>query len=197
MINVWEIMNKIKTWFLEFFRIQNKEEFCVGMVLPSAFLYFLVFENVFLSATICSLVVIACGYLWERSGRSGEKKFWRRYICPLVFMVPVMINHPSWWLVGSYFALMGSISCGYGIPTTQPEDPGSAIGRFWYTGFAETMHPDVPETTLQRYSTMFTRGTIACLMGLSLAPLMFVDTGQWLMSTALLVVGIVVVVDRV
>lgn len=101
-------------------------------------------------------------FLWAWTG-AGHGAFWRKILMPFIVCLVVFLFHNHWskyWIWLSFPLSAIVLSLGYGIPSTQPPDPGSPLGRFW--------HKRVPE-----YSEFLTRATIWILLALSFIPAFF------------------------
>lgn len=95
--------------------------------------------------------------LWAYGGAEFGKKVVRRLGVPVLIVVSAIFGGQPWWAVISIPLGFGILSIGYGIPSTQPPDAGSALGRFWYR-----ISP--------KWSNVLTRATIAVLLTVAFAP---------------------------
>lgn len=89
-----------------------------------------------------------CAFLWALTGSESKYnwKLWRRLGVPLIWAICIW----KWQALVAVPAAFGFMSLGYGLPSTQPPDEGSALGRFFWklTGGNELV------------SNICTRGTI-------------------------------------
>ena len=108
---------------------------------------------------------IACGILWSMGGTVN--KAYRRVGCSLLPVLVVFIHSQDgtgtlnlWpWLS---FPLAYAVLCiGYGMPSSQPYDEGSALGRFWDRVFV---------LSSDYWANFFTRATIYFLLALAFIP---------------------------
>lgn len=107
----------------------NKEELAYGFVFGASMVYW---THLWAIPT-----AVICAYLWARSGMEGEAKFWRRVLCPVAQNVALAVSIPfsPEFLIASTaagFCATLMLSVGYGIPSTQPPDPGSVLGRYFF-----------------------------------------------------------------
>ena len=84
----------------------------------------------------------------------GEDKFWRRLGVPIVTSLVSAICLHSYVPLLSILPVYACFTIGYGLPSTQPPDEGSALGRFWYKFFKQDYHK----------ADVATRATIYLLM---------------------------------
>ena len=125
----------------------NKEELIIGAVFGLSFV--LVF------GWLVVPVSAATSFLWALGGRYGGGI--RRWGVPAVVVaVSFYLTHAGNVLV-SYPLGVAVLSIGYGIPSTQPPDSGSALGSFWYK-----IKPELAD--------LLTRGTIYLLLALAFLP---------------------------
>lgn len=96
------------------------------------------------------LIAALTSILWALGG-AGYLGYnaWRRVGCPIVLSVVFLFTGHSWALSSGALQYT-ALTIGYGIPSkignptaqdgyfdkTKYSDPGSAIGRFWYTRFS-------------------------------------------------------------
>ena len=123
---------------------------------------------------------LGCAFLWALGGAENSKKAWRRLGVPLValdvfILAHVPIKFPL--VLASTGAAFGVLTIGYGIPSTQPPDAGSWLGRFFYKLAGSR---EVP-------AALLTRGTLALLLALAYLPLAWVNGGAYLRMTVTLV----------
>lgn len=100
----------------------NKEELIIGAVFGLTFVFNL--------GWLVLPVLAATSFLWALGGQYGGGI--RRWGVPGVVVCAAFIlsRHGSVFL--AYPLGVAVLSIGYGIPSTQPPDSGSALGRFWY-----------------------------------------------------------------
>lgn len=111
----------------------------------------------------CVIPMILCSLLWAIGGQYGHA--WRVYGIPLVLCSSVLwfhMNQPLLvYLPYPFMALI--LSLGYGLPSTQPYDKGSSLGRFW-----------IQITEDNEFSaTIYARGTIILGVGVCMIPWLF------------------------
>lgn len=128
----------------------NKEELAYGALFQCLFAYYLEWHILW--------AIPISAFLWALSGSESRFnwKVWRRLGCPLVSCIGLYV---ATGLSNVFYALPFSfwaLCVGYGTPSTQPVDEGSALGRFyyWITNGNELM------------TNMLTRGTILALAAL-------------------------------
>lgn len=147
-------------------------EFATGAAAGAAFLPW--YHSIGL---VPSAVVIAmCASLWALGGTL--KKVYRRVGVPgLVCMAAARVAWPLspieiGSIVAAFAVIYAASSFGYGTPSMQPPDEGSALGKFWFKVFSGRM----------LYVELATRATVGCLVG-SAAPalwLAFQDVPRWI-----------------
>jgi hypothetical protein len=101
---------------------------------------------------------ILSGLLGALGGAERSSKLFRRFFLPLMIAGEAYRVFHSWYVL-SIFLMSLVFSIGYGIP--DETDAGSPLGRFFYALFKHNMV----------LANIFTRGTIGCLIGLTLAPI--------------------------
>jgi hypothetical protein len=92
--------------------------------------------------------VVACAYFWWKGGRKGNS--WQVYGCTVSCYLPMFLVSQNWMVLIPAIPTGVLLSMGYGIPSTQPPDKGSTLGRFFYKYFDED----------EKKANFFTRGTI-------------------------------------
>lgn len=132
----------------------NVEELIVGGVF-GAFLW------VFIGAWAI-LTVPLCAFLWAWTG-AGNGAIWRKLGCPLVACIAIWMVDKNWSVWIGFLPMCLVLSMGYGIPSMQPPDEGSPLGRFWFKKFKGNM---------QR-AQWATRATIYTLLALCFIPALF------------------------
>lgn len=114
---------------------------------------------------------LVSAFLGAFAGAEGTSKNWRRFLIPFA-LAGLAYGHLSNFWVITIMVMMGAFSMGYGIPDFS--DDGSALGRFWYNLFSFT---DITRRTL--LANVFTRGTIALMVNLSLISIPLIK-GNWI-----------------
>ena len=111
----------------------------------------------------CALVTLASGFglsdlvvvlvgslLWAVGGAPHFGKAWRRVGCPALVGLSFIIKTGSWLGVPAALATFGVLTLGYGLPSTQPPDEGSMLGRIaWKLAKGN-----------ENLATLYARGTI-------------------------------------
>lgn len=101
---------------------------------------------------------VICAAFWALGGAPNLSAGWRRLGCPIVQAGTLYAATRYPWVVVSVLPAFGFLSLGYGIPSTQPYDEGSTLGKFFSrsvgTGFM---------------ANVLTRGTILLGLWLSFA----------------------------
>ena len=79
---------------------------------------------------IALLAIPACAFLWALSGSESKYnyKLWRRLGVPLVWVIGIF----NYYALAAVPIAFGFLSMGYGLPSTQPPDEGSGLGRFFW-----------------------------------------------------------------
>jgi hypothetical protein len=129
----------------------NKEELIIGAIIPLMFFYCYGWWVIL----ICPITSL----FWAMAGAEGFDKFWRRVLVPASICLLLSIIMHRWWVLFGILPAWGSLSIGYGYPSTQPPDEGSALGRFWWKVCKQN----------QFWTDFFTRGTIYLLFFTSIA----------------------------
>lgn len=130
-------------------------EFVTGAVAAAVFLPW----YVELGLLWCVVSVALAASLWALGGTLH--KAYRRFGVPGAICLAVLIaSWPSdaWGFFGTALAfgvMVLGASLGYGIPSIQPEDAGSAIGSFWFDIFDEN----------ERLANVATRATVGLVFG--------------------------------
>lgn len=126
----------------------NKEELLIGFIVG-----------------ICSWVVISfwaipvalvTSFFWAYTG-AGASKLYRRLGVPALISTACAITTHSWIPLISILPAFGVLSIGYGIPTTQPFDEGSWLGRICF-GWAKGS---------EKLADIYCRGIIYILLALA------------------------------
>ena len=133
----------------------NREELILGAVYALIFTYWL--------GIMVIPIAILSSLFWAISGSSWKfnPKLLRRLGCPLLVSVTICIRYNTFIpLISVPFAFC-VLSLGYGIPSTQPPDEGSTLGKFWFK-------------ISEKYANLLTRSTIYSLLAISHIPVLFV-----------------------
>lgn len=145
----------------------NKEEIVLGFIYAGVWSAFIGWWTLVLAP--------ASAFLWALGG--SVNKLYRRVGCAIITGVIVGHSYSSYWIGLLSLSLSFEVlSIGYGIPTTQPEDEGSMLGRFWHRIFRNEWK-----------SQLATRASIGMMLGLAACPLLVVSWQKWLFGTTLLV----------
>lgn len=126
----------------------NKEELIIGGIFGGLLAIFI--------GPWAVLTALLCSFLWAWTG-AGNGAIWRKVGCPLVACGSIFLVHHHWQVWVGFIPMVIVLSLGYGIPSTQPPDAGSPLGRFWYK-----ISP--------KYANVLTRGTIYTLLLLCFIP---------------------------
>ncbi|MCG3177015.1 MAG: hypothetical protein MOGMAGMI_01979 [Candidatus Omnitrophica bacterium] len=150
----------------------NYEEMALGAAFGAAL-------GFFVGPILAVIAALACAFLWAFGG-SGAGRAWRFVGVPLVALaaialarVPVELLHA----LASTGAALGVLTIGYGIPSTQPPDAGSFLGRFFYKLAGQN----------GLTANLLTRGTLALLLGLAYLPLAWVSAQAYLAMVGVIV----------
>lgn len=149
----------------------NREELCVGFVVGASWAYFMGWWSL--------IAVFASSLLWAIGGAHGTSLGWRRVGVPLAICAACSINQGRWVPMLSVIPFFAALTIGYGIP--DDTDEGSTLGRFWYKICGES----------DFLATFMTRGTIALLIGLSMATL---GGAAWAVGTVFVTLMVPIVV---
>ena len=149
--------------------ILNKKEIGLGVATGAAF--------VFLVGPVgAGILTGILGFFWAAGG-SGAGRAWRYLGVPFSILAAITISSgglPSTGaIIGTVFSAV-VLTCGYGIPTTQPVDAGSFFGRFFFEA-ANDLFPINTEKEsaeghklrIEQYATLMVRGFLGFLFGLS------------------------------
>lgn len=116
-------------------------------------------------------VALSSAYLWAAGGAKGDdggKKAYRRIGVPAVWVVVVAAITHDQWILTAWLPAHGVCRIGYGIPTTQPPDPGSFLGRVFYGLVKRFKQEPVSIIRRQRIATILTRVTTYALLAIAL-----------------------------
>lgn len=125
----------------------------MGMMNKSELLTGFIFGICFMPVIGLWAVLLACctSILWALGGM--KEKSWRRWGVPLVTASFISLLNSTLVIWASVPVVWGILSIGYGIPSDNPPDEGSALGRFWYLLISDEF-----------WATFLTRGTIYILL---------------------------------
>lgn len=98
------------------------------------------------------LPAVMSAFYWWYGGRFGHSA---RVIGCTSAVYGSLIHRSFWFLVLPALVAAQILSSGYGIPSTQPPDEGSVLGRFWYR-----VAPFKDVLTSSIFANIMTRGTI-------------------------------------
>jgi hypothetical protein len=101
----------------------NLEEMFIGAFIQAPF-YFIIGWWVLLLMAISAI-------LWALGGAANSNKLFRRLGVPVATSVAVALTTGNWLALAFIPLGWGALSIGYGIPSTQPPDAGSFLGRFF------------------------------------------------------------------
>ena len=126
----------------------NEEELMIGAVCG--------FCTVLWTGVLCIPLTTLTAILWAVGG-AGIKSV-RRYGVPFVWCLAVYFAHGGNLLAFLPFPFMVALlSIGYGLPSTQPYDEGSFLGRFWWK---ITDWPDQSKEEHEMMAEFWTRASI-------------------------------------
>jgi ribose/xylose/arabinose/galactoside ABC-type transport system permease subunit len=128
----------------------NKEELLIGAIFGLTFWFVLGWWVI--------PVAICTSLLWAIGGTYGHSI--RVFGVPSIVCTAAYLLSHKWLVLISYPFGALILSMGYGIPSTQPPDAGSTLGRFWW-GICK-QNPF--------WTDVCTRGTIYLLLGLVFLP---------------------------
>lgn len=108
----------------------NKEELIIGFIVGISSWLVIGFWAIPVS--------LVTSFFWAYTGAGASKLYRRLGVPALISGVCSVVTH-SWIPLISILPAFGVLSIGYGIPSTQPPDGGSWLGRLcWtYAGFDE------------------------------------------------------------
>jgi hypothetical protein len=91
---------------------------------------------------------LASSFFWWKGGRSGNS--WQVYGCSVSTFLPITLLTQQAVVIIPCVISGLLMSVGYGIPSTQPHDEGSTLGRFWWKITNQN----------EKLTNILTRGTI-------------------------------------
>ncbi len=130
----------------------NREELLIGFIVGICFMPII--------GLVAMPMALATAVLWNLGGADGFSKAYRRIGVPVVCCVVVAIVKQSYIPLLSIVPAWGVLSIGYGIPSTQPKDEGSWLGRLAYK---------LSEGN-ESLADLYCRGLIYILLALSFTP---------------------------
>ena len=103
----------------------NREELIYGFCYVSLFLYWIGYWAI--------PFALLSSFLWALSGSEYKinHKLFRRLGCPLCIAIPLVITTGKWIVLLGVAPAFGALTLGYGIPSLNPPDEGSLLGRFY------------------------------------------------------------------
>lgn len=105
-------------------------------------------------------------FLWAAGGLWN--KAFRRIGCALLPCLAVWAVSGWWWAILAFPLAFGVLCIGYGIPTTQPPDEGSFLGRFAYSLVSQQSGWTVVEK--EQIAEILTRTLIYFLLSVAFIP---------------------------
>lgn len=119
-----------------------------------------------------------CSLLWALGG--SVNKIWRRVGATSAVVIFLTVTTTKLWVLCFAFGLFAVLSIGYGIPSTQPPDKGSWLGRFFFNYFHQN----------ETLADLMTRWTIAVLVALCFSPLLALEPWwKYLVAFTILTAG--------
>ena len=115
------------------------------------------------------------GLLGALGGAENSNKNFRRIGLPL-FLAGIAWQQLHNWYIFSIFLMTPILCIGYGIPCE--DDKGSPLGRLFYALFGHN----------KLLADIFTRGTIGCLLSLTLAPITLIKQNYLLFIVGMLAI---------
>ena len=128
----------------------NREETILGTIVAYGITFWI--------GWIAIPMAFISGFCWSLSG-AGESKLWRRLGVPAIIVVQIALKTHFWWCLASIPVGWLVLCIGYGTPSLQPPDSGSALGRFYWKLTKENTF----------WTDVLTRGTIIGLLYLVVA----------------------------
>lgn len=129
----------------------NRNEFVIGMAFGILM--------TFVIGPWSILLAQFTGLLWALGG-AGYGRAFRFFGVPLLTFFFTIFHSQFYACIISSLICGATLSVGYGIPSTQPPDNGSTLGRFWYKVFKSN----------ENLTNLFTRGTIYITIALGYIP---------------------------
>lgn len=151
----------------------------------------------------CALLTAA---LWDAPNWRGGRAF--RFIgCPAVLLAGLCLSLPhcpDWF--GSRWALLVActvvgafLTSGWGIPTDAPgtdqDDPGSFLGRIFWTVSIAVNPGGTARVKLERDATAMTMFAYGAIIALLMTPLSMFGLGWYILGAFLMPVGMVTIAD--
>lgn len=147
-----------------------QSEFYTGLAVAAVFWRWIdPVHRLFSWRVLC--VALVCGTLWALGG--SLKKSYRRWGVPGVITIAfaaagALSRDVSGVVTGLSFFLWLHLVCrlGYGIPSLQPKDEGSRIGRFW-ADYIVRRDEEIEVEELLFISNILTRATVGLSFGIA------------------------------
>ncbi len=160
--------------------VLNRQELVVGSVFGVAWCMFIGWWLL--------LTVPVCALLWALGGATGWSASIRRLGCPLAVTGALFANGVlPWWQSGLTIILCwAALSVGYGIPSSQPPDPGSRLGKFFWLIFMHSKFSMRQSAILTNYAV---RGLISVLLAASFWNLWQVNPAGYFYGCLVMVTG--------
>ena len=137
-------------------------------------------------------IVLLSGILWSLGGAHGITKAVRRFGCPLMLLIPIMLVSHNYYIAISIIAHMIILSIGYGIPSFNGpagscDDEGSALGKFvWYTTLKQKSFSN-PSAEVE--ADVIVRGIIGFALGITLVPMAFYSLPYYTLTLMFLTIA--------
>lgn len=98
----------------------NREEIVIASILTALVVPF----------SYAWLAIPICAFLWALTGSESKwnSKLWRRLVVPMIWAA-CLIDWKAFLLVPVSY---GFLTLGYGLPSHNPPDEGSTIGKFFW-----------------------------------------------------------------
>ena len=118
-------------------------------------------------------IIVGSAYLWSLGGQRGHsyRSVWITLLLnlPIIWITP----YPHLWPLLSAVPMGVIMSLGYGLPSTQPPDSGSPLGRYWSKRFTRVTGSGdfVPD---EMKATIAARGTIILGVWTCMVPWLFI-----------------------
>lgn len=136
----------------------NREEIALGIAFGASMVFMV-------GSVLAAALAATCGLLWSIGG-SGAGRAFRFVGVPVAAFAVLASKGFAFWPCVISSVLAGAVlSLGYGIPTEQPKDEGSPIGRFFY---------DLAKMR-EELATLYTRGFLAALLAAAYLPVQGVN----------------------
>lgn len=114
---------KFLDWLVDVYEsIDSKIDFLYGALFAALGLLFGL-------GTFALLAIPACAVLFAMGGDNNWRSGWRDIGCAAVMALLMILATGNLLFLGAGVAVFGLLTVGLGLPSTQPKDPGSVIGR--------------------------------------------------------------------